>query len=81
MNFHEHELNVPINFFDYDFERSHHSVFNFNYKDVFEHAEQEADASIIQKAYEKVLNPTKSELTNVCEELKSDDSNADDNNF
>ena len=48
---------------------------------MVEYADHEADASIIQKAYEKVLNPTKSELTNVCEELKSDDSNADDNNF
>ena len=65
--------------FDYDFERSHHSVFNFNYKDVFDHAEQEADASIIQNVYEKILNPTKSELADVYDELRSDDSDADDN--
>ena len=64
--------------FHYNFERAHHSVFSINYSDVFDHAEREADASIIQEVCKKVAETTKSEFNIVYEELKSDDSDASD---
>ena len=49
--------------FEFEFGRAHHSVFNINYDQVFDHAKNEADISILDIANEEVMTSTQSEQT------------------
>ena len=64
--------------FEFEFGRAHHSVFNINYDEVFDHAKNEADISILDFVNEKVMSATQSEQTKAFKELSSNDSIASD---
>ena len=60
--------------FDYDFQRTHFSVFNVDYGDVFDFAQHEADASIIQEVHSRVTESSKSKFENAFKKLGNNES-------